>query len=576
MKDVSRPSSEGGRWALRILGSVLMIGAIVSLVVYWASISIVLKDYYTKGFRLRGDLTSTILLTAILKLVASIVSFALGFWLARLSRKKPDATGTSSDSALESRTVQAVAPVRPAPAARAPRVQLCNVLNAGPGTRQIWQFDASNGFALRRDSISTPDQSMPPGLVAKSWSSLWQKKLNVAWLPPENVFIRVAQFPKSELGETRSMVEFQLEKLSPIPVTQAVWSMHVLPHSSGNMQTVVVVIAQRNSVEEFLGKLESQGFMADRLELPLLDQLQATQITGDGAWIYPESQGGANSALVAWWYGGVLQNLDLINLSAGTDQAATLKDHLMQMTWAGELEGWLTSSPKWHLVADEATAAVWGPLLQKGLEQSVETSPPLSREELASRTAQRAAQTEQKDNLLPAEFAARYHQQFVDRLWIRGLGSVVLIYVACVAVYFVATLFLGLQTRKMEQQVADSGRSYTNAIRLKQEYDVLKRRQDLKFAALDCWEAVAELQPENVTLESFRFSDGETLNLAGTAPSTESLAISEFASKLSKTSVRGQALFDGRKGTGLQTHALPGGAISWSFNLELRRTEGLK
>ena len=42
-----------------------------------------------------------------------------------------------------------------------------------------------------------------------------------------------------------------------------------------NLQTVVVVIAARNVVEEFLGELEGQGYLADRLELPLLDQLQA-------------------------------------------------------------------------------------------------------------------------------------------------------------------------------------------------------------------------------------------------------------------------------------------------------------
>ena len=65
-------------------------------------------------------------------------------------------------------------------------------------------------------------------------------------------------------------------------------------------------------VEEFLGQLEGQGYLADRLELPALDQLQATPITDDGAWIYPEASGGQNMALVAWWYGGVLQNLDLI------------------------------------------------------------------------------------------------------------------------------------------------------------------------------------------------------------------------------------------------------------------------
>ena len=29
------------------------------------------------------------------------------------------------------------------------------------------------------------------------------------------------------------------------------------------------------------------------------------------------------------------------------------------IAWAGELEGWLTAQPKWHLVADPVTAAEW-------------------------------------------------------------------------------------------------------------------------------------------------------------------------------------------------------------------------
>ena len=40
----------------------------------------------------------------------------------------------------------------------------------------------------------------------------------------------------------------------------------------------------------------------------------------DGVWIYPEAVGGKNAGLAAWWYGGVLQNLDLVTLSSA-DQA---------------------------------------------------------------------------------------------------------------------------------------------------------------------------------------------------------------------------------------------------------------
>src|SRR5271154_2959143 len=137
-----------------------------------------------------------------------------------------------------------------------PRWNSCNVLQTAPDANRLWQFDAKGGgFVLNRESGSAPGQLLPPKSVAKSWVSLWKPRLNVAWLPPENVFLRVIELPKSDFEETLAMVELQLEKLSPMPVTQIVWTMHVLSRSSSeNLQSVIVVIAERGAVEEFLGK----------------------------------------------------------------------------------------------------------------------------------------------------------------------------------------------------------------------------------------------------------------------------------------------------------------------------------
>ena len=168
------------------------------------------------------------------------------------------------------------------------------------------------------------------------------------------------------------MVELQLEKLSPLPVTQIVWSIQVLPQQVDNLQSVIVVIVARDLVEEFLGKLEGQGYLADQLELPMLDQLLATPVNGDGAWIYAGQSGGKFTALVAWWYGGALRNLGLLHVPAAENRDAMLKEQLTQMAWAGEVEGWLTSAPRWHLVADEATAADWQPMFRSWLGQPVE------------------------------------------------------------------------------------------------------------------------------------------------------------------------------------------------------------
>ena len=49
------------------------------------------------------------------------------------------------------------------------------------------------------------------------------------------------------------MVELQLEKLSPLPVTHIAWSVYVMPQTVDNLQTVIVIIVARGLVEDLLG-----------------------------------------------------------------------------------------------------------------------------------------------------------------------------------------------------------------------------------------------------------------------------------------------------------------------------------
>ena len=484
------------------------------------------------------------------------------------------AKAAKADKVAQTKTAPAVA-AKPArrKAAKA-AIRTCNVLQVGAQARQLWQFDArGRGFVLNREQTSFAGEPLPAKIITKDWRSLWQRKLNVAWLPPERVFLRVAQFPASDFDETLAMVELQLEKLSPMPVTQIVWSICILPQAEGNLQTVIVMIVSRNEVEEFLGQLEGQGYLADRLELPMLDQFQATTIAQSGAWIYPEAPGGRNAALVAWWYGGVLQNLDLITLPA-TNRPESLKEQLLQMAWAGELEGWLTSPPAWHLVADAPTAAEWEPALRTGLEQPVEVIAPVPIAGLASLTAARAARAGSEGNLLPAEFSTRYQQQFVDRLWMRGLGAVVALYLVCVLVYFARLQLELYSTRAVESKMAESGLSYTNALLLKAKYQVLKDNQELKFAALDCWKTVAELLPDGVTLDGYNFSEGKKLTLSGSAPADQTKRLLDFDSDIRKAAVNGQPLFDPNDGDHV-TWDVRGTIANWHCVLELKRTGAL-
>ena len=450
----------------------------------------------------------------------------------------------------------------------------CNILQVAPDANRVWRFDAKGGnFVLDREQKTPAGEPLPSRLVGKSWSSLWQKKLNVAWLPQENVYLRVVELPKSPFEETQAMVELQLEKLSPLPVGQIVWTLHPLPATAGDLQSVIVVIAGRAAVEEFLGKLEKDGYLADRLEVPMLDQLEAAPATEDGAWIYAGARG-KDAALVAWRSKGALRNLCLVVLPPEGDRAKSLKDQLTQLCWAGEMEGWLTEAPNWHLVADPVNAVEWQNLLREALNEPVRVAEPPPPAELASRTARRAASSSGAA-LLPPEFAARYHQQFVDRLWLRGLFATGILYAIGVVIYFCATSVLNYKTVAVEQQAAQLGDSYTNVLQLKARYAVLTQRQQLKYAALDCWKIVAEQLPAGLTLQRSSFSDGQKLTLNGVCLPDQLGQISDpgkFYDAVRKAKLDGQDVFEASAVEPLIWN-VSGNTANWHFTLQLKHGE---
>jgi hypothetical protein len=288
--------------------------------------------------------------------------------------------------------------------------------------------------------------------------------------------------------------------------------------------------------------------------------------------------GGQNAALVVWWFGGVLRSLSFITLPAAGERAAELKKQLSLLTWSGEMEGWLTTAPKWHLVADPVNAFEWENILHEALGELVHVEPPLALAELAGRTARRAAKTKTRASLLPPEFTARYHQQFVDRLWLRGLMYASMMYAVLLAVYFAAVGFLGYRTHNVEQSVAAISNDYTNAMQLKGRYAVLKERQELKYAALDCWQLVAEQLPEGITLQRMSFADGRKLSLNGTCTPDQITLISDpnrFYDGVRKAKVNDQPVFNQDPGAGEQLvyRQQNPSQVIWNFAVELAHTE---
>jgi len=102
---------------------------------------------------------------------------------------------------------------------------------------------------------------------------------------------------------------------------------------------------------------------------------------------------------------------------------------------------------------------------------------------------------------------------------------------------------------------------------------VLKDRQELKYAALDSWRAVAELLPVNATLEGFTFSAGKRLSLNGMIPSDQVQEILKFDAALRKYKKDDDELFDAFGGENVTYQQVQGGNYNWRLGLELKRTE---
>lgn len=429
------------------------------------------------------------------------------------------------------------------------RIAQCNVFESSGAHRRFWRFSAS---ANGQVTLASERSGQPPATLArrhggKSWAALWQPKLNIAWLPVDQAFLRVVQLPKCEFDEVLAMVEFQLERLSPLPLTQMVWSVELVPYKGTaptETQTVVVVIAARHVVEEHLGRLAAEGYLPDRLEPPFLHQLLATKVESDGIWLYPHTSETGSFCLAAWWYGGALQALNIIHLTTPENWGAEIGEEIRKAAWAGELEGWLTSPPRWHLVADEQSLATWQPILAPVAERAVEAVKPMDAADLATVSARRAAREESKANLVPAEFAARCHQQFVDRLWMRGLGAALFVYVIAVASYFTWLQVLRYQKNDLDSRIAALKPTHEKVQEIKARIAVQEEQIALRYAALDCLRAAAEKMPEELKLKNFQFSSGNRLFLVGEVPAGKGELVSDFVEALGQFKIEGRPFFE--------------------------------
>ena len=462
----------------------------------------------------------------------------------------------------------------------------CNVVDCSSGKQQFWRFNkGKNQMKLVDVRETAPDEPIQAKHLERDASQLWSAHCqNDAWLPAEIVFFHVLQLPLCDPRELPGMVELQLDKISPLPMGQAVWTYEVTPvyRTDREQQTVVVMIAERSAVEKYLGELEKIGYRPDRLETPVLHQVMATPQGGkrpDGAWIYPRFVDERVICTVAWWDEGVLHNITQITLTS-REHLNELTGQLTATTWAGEMEGWLTGKTDWHLVVSNKDGEEWLPILNEWAGQGVQVQKPPQIEELANVSAARANRPLDQGNLLPQDRRESYHRDDVDR----GIGNLfgwgLLLYVMLLAGYFV----LKSQVSRAEQLASAENKTLKKANKelrtLVVQKQLLEDQLELRMTALSVLNAVSVNIPEELTLDSVIFSEsrgsgGNNITLRGKVEQDDRQKLQGYSDQLAKVTVPDSRTQDRRplfsRVDPPNMDARAGGYLDWYIICLLRR-----
>ena len=456
----------------------------------------------------------------------------------------------------------------------------CNVIHALPDLKRLWHFGVSEKKLTQKARSNHPGvEPIPPQQIEQIWRQFLQKRLNIALLPADKVFLRVVHLPKGEdADEMRQMLEFQLEKLSPLPVAQIVWSFEFLPCPDPTQATILLILSERSEIELLLEDLESVGYQTDRIELPVLHPL--TQQISKENHVRIELQERNQDhfdCLVSWHIEGWIRHVGLVKLPNSKEGATLLVDNLNNTAWTGELEGWMGEAPAVEIAHDQTMPESWLHPLKNWTPQSVSSHPSVNEDDRARTSAERATRHESRANLMPDEIRTKYRQQYIDGMWMSSLIGMVGLYIFGVLIYFAALEWRRGENIQLQTNMRSKANVYTNTMKLQAKVNILQEQVDLKYSALDCLKTISEMMPDGMSLVSFNFRQGKLLTLRGSVPTSQTIKVTDYHEALIEAEIGERTLFAKVSDPSItSTSRKPRGNAetmsTWSFNCELKRS----
>lgn len=359
--------------------------------------------------------------------------------------------------------------------------------------------------------------------------------------PGDRALMRVLDLPTEDRSEVPSMVELQIDKISPFPVDNLLYSYEVLLERPG-LTRVLVAGMPREDVDKLVAPLREAGRLPARVDLSLMgwwrllrDRLE---VAGDGRCLALVIEPGETACLAAEGGSPILLR-SLPPLGADESSARELADEVAFTLTTLDRE-WGPSANTRVLVFHLGDApSAWITLLQQATGRSVDARPLDAAVPLSEGMALRAWEQAEAGglNLAAPEWKERATARRMQRRLLAAVGAVAGLWLLAVGGFLAADRMDQQRVARLKERLQKLKAPTQHVREVKERVESLRQYGDRTHSAIECLREVCVVLPPGVELSSFTYKKGENVSMRGSAEAANASKVYDFLEGLQRSPI---------------------------------------